>query len=384
MDSMSSNKQKEHDLQKDRLYVRGFGADQEFQEIRDFCLEYGKEHILYMKRCKQWAVFVTYKNDETAEKAMHNFKLNHVAVNYARWNPIHLARMHSNGIKVNAMPETKPEKKDHARFKAGCLIRIIKTTDSDKIFVLMKNDSEHHKQFMDDVNEMASEMKPLNGMPKEEEVVVTSYKGKFFRAMVLAEVPDKPEIVEIHMPDIAKKIRTHYTELKNMPQSFKSTQGFGPKVQFVHTFHLAHVAALEKNSYATKILQFFVDTEWNMSSAAGSYLKPYAEIVLTNPNNIVKNLNTFIKMLSGDTLAMDSLVKKENTWVGPNKTLVVIDDSNLKDNDNLITFVERNSLELFVRNQDLVQRFGHVVDAMPAYSPKPDEVCIGKVFISFI
>lgn len=369
--------------QKNRLYVQGFGADQDFQEIRKFCVEHGKENIIYMTlfgtALKGQAAFLTYIDEFVAEKAMNNFKLNHVQVNYARLKTNHVARMQSNGIKINASPEPNSENKHRTRFEPGSLVRIIKTTDSDKIFVLMKCDTELYKQFLDDVNEKASEMQPLNEMPTCEELVVASYQDKRYRGVVVANVEGESEFVDIFLPDIAKMIRIRYYELKKMPRDFRSSANFGPKVRFVHTFHLARLTIWQKDSYVTKCLQHFNGTEWEITPSEGSNLKPYAKVELKNPNYIITSLNSMLKKLSEDSFTVDSLVEKK-ALAGPNKTLVVIDDSNLKnDNDNMITFVERRDLESFVSTQDLVQRCGNVVESLPAYSPKQSELCIVKI-----
>lgn len=382
---------KDYLLQKNRLYVRGFGADQDFQQIRKFCIEHGKENVIYMTLFNNrgdiggnsQAAFLTYTDEIVAEKAMNNFKLNHVMVNYARLNPKHVARMHSNGIKVNASPEPSPEKRHRTRFQPGASVRIIMTTDSDKIFVLMKSDTELYKQFLDDVSEKATEMQPLNQMPRCEELIVAFYKDNYYRGIVLANVEGEPEFVDIFLPDIAKMIRIRYTELKKMPRDFRSASAsFGPNVRFVHTFYLARLEndKLQKGSYVTNVLSHFNGTEWQITPSDGSELKPYAKVELKNPNYVITSLNSMIKKLSEESFTIDSLAEKKAP-VGPNKTLVVIDDSNLKnDKDNMITFVERQDLETFVSTQDLIQRFGNVVASLPAYSPEQKNgLCMVKI-----
>lgn len=374
-----SNNGKEYLLQKNRLYVQGFGDDQDFQEIRKFCIEYGKEMIIYMTLFKNQAAFLTYKDDIVAEKAMNNFKLNHIKVNYARLNSQHLALMQSNGIKVIASSKPNREKKHYNRFEPGSWIRIIKIADLTRIFVLMKSDTELYKQFLDDINEKASKMQPLNEMPKCQELVVTSYKGKCYRGMVCGSVEGEPESVYIYLMDIVKKIQVHYTELKKIPNDFRSSASFGPKVRFVHQFHLARLTTCQKDSYAAKCFQHFNGTEWVMTPSDGLELKPYGQVELKNPNYIITSLNAMLKKLSEESFTVDSLIEKKAS-VGSNKTLVVIDDSNLRnDNDNMITFVERQDLEMFVSTQDLIQRCGNVVNSLPEYSPKPFDLCIVKI-----
>lgn len=370
---------KEYLLQKNRLYVQGFGADQDFQEIRKFCIAHGKENVIYMTLYRGQNAFLTYKDEIVAEKALNNFKLNHVRVNYARLNPSHVARMQSNGITVHASPEPNPEMKHRTRFEPGSLVRIIKISESTKIYALMKCDAELYKQFLDDVNDMAGKMQPLNEMPRCEDLVVASYKDRYYRGMVFAHVQGEPETVDIFLQDIGKKIRIRYTDLKRMPRDFRSSAKFGPLVRFIHTFHLARLTTWQKDSYITKCSQHFHGTEWEITPSDGAELKPYAKVELKNPNYIITSLNSILKKLAEESFTVDSLVEKKAS-VGPNKTLVVIDDSNLKnDNDNMITFVERQDLESFVSTQDLVQRYGNVVDLLPAYSPKSIDLCIVKI-----
>lgn len=386
-----SSNAKEYLLQKNRLYVKGFGADQDFQEIRKFCIEHGKENVIYMtlfnNRCGDngQAAFLTYRDDIVAEKAMNNFKLNHIMVNYARLNPNHVARMHSNGIKVSASPEPSPEKRHRTRFQPGASVRVIQTTDSDKIFVLMKSDTELYKQFLDDVSDKATEMQPLNQMPRCEDFVVALYKDICYRGIVVRDVEGEPEFVDIFLPDIAKMTRHRYTELKKMPRDFRSSAGFGPNVRFVHTFYLNLNLStdarfrVQKGSYVSKCLDYLNGTEWAITPSDGSELKPYAKVELKNPNYVFTSLNSMIKKLSEESFGSESLNEKKAS-VGPNKTLVVIDDSNLKnDNDNMITFVERQDLETYISTQDLLQRCGNVVANLPPYSPEQNNLCIVKI-----
>lgn len=366
-------------LQKNRLFVQGFGADQDFQEIRRFCIEHGRENVVYMSLYKGQSAFLTYRDEIVAEKALNNFKLNHVNVNYARLNPNHVARMQSNGIKVNASPEPNPVKRHYTRFETGALVRIVNISDSAKIYALMKSDAELYNRFLDDVNEKASKMEPLNEMPKCEQLVVASYNDKCYRGAVYAVVQGEPGFVDVFLPDIAKKIRIRYTELKKMPSDFRSSAGFSPNIRFVHTFHLARLTTWQNNSYVMKCAQHFNGTEWEIIPSDGLELKPNAQIELKNPNYMITSLNSMLKKLSEESFTMHSLAEKKAS-VGSNKTLVVIDDSNLKnDNDNMITFVERQDLESFVSTQDLVQRCGNVVESLPPYSPEPMHLCIVKI-----
>lgn len=367
-------------LQMNRIFVTGFGPKQSSKEIREYCEESGKEPIIYMSRLNDQSVFLTYINDEMAARARTNLKLNFVKCDYARIRKNSAAAMIRSGLRppsaassavpssMDLGPRTEPL---DIKFRNGDSIRIIAVDNLFKFHAIPSRNYNAYKKHLKTISEYAAEMETLDGKPlKKGNMVAAPYNKEYYRALIMEDVCESDQFAKIFFVDIAKKAQIPPPKLKKVPNAFKATK-------LISLFYLKGIDKTEKCEYALRCFQTFVDTEWTMESDGESDIEPRSDVMLSNSKQIVATLNVFIQKLMQYSYEESLTIKPPPT--GPNRTIQAIDTSNLEFNENFISFIDTENLNEFNEIRDVIHRLGKRIEQFPAYSPRPNEICIVRI-----
>lgn len=364
----------DQNLQKFKLFVSGFGVDQDFQEIRSFCERNGGEHIVYMTRVqKTGCVFVTYNDDESAANALKNLRDNGIRSNYAKHRRGFVGlkfkgSKYDSGRSTMSSVTTRP-KSTQFIFENGEAIRIIQIENNFTFYAVSMKLNASYERIRADVNRLGATAEPLGDwIPKSADLILAPYEDKYYRALVVENVKEAEALV-VYLVDIAKKLEINSVKLKKLPAEYS-------KDKFLVPFYLKGDEVFKENAYALECFKSMVNDNWELYGDDSEIVgRTHVELKNGSGHNLNNVLKQMVFSYSSDSLNAE-LPKN-----GSNKQLMVVDASILKDNgENCITFVADEQLEKFKKDRDSIQSCGKRMINFPAYFPgKSDEICFVRI-----
>lgn len=397
-------------IQKDRLWMKGFAKNLSDDEIYEYCERISKMKILHMSRPPtQTYVFLTYRSDEDARQALLNIRAERLQVNYARKKKttsgtsstvesssqqnsssnsnvqlsssgstannrrVHFSNQAANpsssqpanndtGVMTNGNTAV-PEK---SIYQNGEEVIITHVINASLFYARPVSQNQRYKELLKTISQIGKTAESLQDIP-DKCMVLAPYKNQFYRGLTSNQsVEPDTNLVVVRLVDIGLTIKVPSCQLKSTPIQFTT-------VRITYPFQLDGVEDDGENSYAANCLKSY--TEKTLKMEFDGQVQPRSKVRLIDPSTKL-SINEIIKDLKLSFNA-NKLIRNPAP-ISSNELLVIIDESKLRDGFNLLTFVDMKNSKQMNQQRERIQTFGKLVEHYPPHTPNLDELCITK------
>lgn len=404
-----------HPIQKNKLWVTGMSPDRSDAEIRSYCEEFGP--LIHMTRTKNKTdVFLTYLNDEEAAEALIKIQNNRIRANYAynkqrsrsdSLNSSHSSmnnqngnspsssnnqsnqrRVHfsngnsserSNGVNVKTSPVPVQNECDQntagvapkTMFKNGDEIVMTHVTNDFQFYAHLKSQDDDYHDLIATVSKLAEDADELTKLPCRGSFVFAQHNGEFWRALVRSDIKAESDPVSVELIDVGLTLHVPFNKLREIFEEFTSIE-----IKLTHSFLLHDVDGNGAQClYAAKYFKSMIGSTLRLQSNK-QIVEPNSKVTLIDPRT-KRNINLSIKQCMAK-FTIQALIRRPIPC-GKNQSLILVDDSKLKDGFNSITFIHKKDITEYRNQIAQIQMVGKIFDDMyPPFTPSVDEVCLVK------
>lgn len=408
------------EIQKNKLWLKGFFPERTDDDIRRFCENFGK--CLHMTR--PWNrdyIFLTFASEEEALAAQANFVRLKYDCRYARLP----RKSYDSGSATNSSPTisdssaspatTEPEpstssrtpspNKDKRRvrfstdvettaqppppqaasgqrangkakvngvaaqppqktvFQNGekIIITYVQSASSFYAHSLSKNEERH--ELIRKIYKVAERTDFVKEPPKF--MALAPYGKGYYRAIVKGRPNDVHDTVVVTLVDIGVSLQVPCDKLKPIPDEYT-------KIKISNRFILNGVDDDTNESYGAKCLGSYIGKELIME-CDDVLIGRLSSVRLIYPDPKL-NINERIKEMQR-TFNEEELIRVPAP-LGVNQKLITVEESKLASGCNLITLIEASNLSESRAQIKRIQDVGNELKDFPAYTPKEGELCL--------
>lgn len=409
-----------HPIEKNKLWVTGMSPDRSDAEIRSYCEEFGP--LIHMTRTKNKTdVFLTYLNDKEAAEALIKIQNNRIRANYA-YNkqrsrsdslnssysstnnqngnspsssnqPSNNRRVHfsngnssertisnvpvSNGVNATTSPvpvQSECEQNSvgvamKTMFKNGDEIVMTHVTNDFKFYAHLKSQDDDYHDLIATVSKLAKDADELTKFPCRGSFVFAQHNGEFWRALVQSDIKAESDPVSVELIDIGLTLHVPFHKLREIFEEFTSIE-----IKLTHSFLLHDVDSNgAQYLYAAKYFRSMIGSTLRLQSNK-RIVEPNSKVTLIDPRT-KRNINLTIKQCMAK-FTIQALIRRPIPC-GKNQSLILVDDSKLKDGFNSITFIHQKDKSEYRNQIAQIQMVGKIFgDMYPPFTPSVDEVCL--------
>lgn len=415
------------EFEKDKLWVTGFVRSIADEELEKFCNKYGNAIYMYRPINKE-SVFLTYRNEEDAAKALDNFRRNRVHSNYAhkivaskkmgsRFNSPnkiskngaagstnseslnsstvesrennrrvlhfsdeqpsnqHASNHQSNrtlGNKIKQDENSQPSNSNSVTFapfnvvfRNGDDVIITHVKNASTVYLRPVSRDREYVELVKTISKLAKSSKPLSEIPQRV-MVLAPYKGNYYRALIndTRKIPHGSDL-EVLLVDIGITTNVAVHLLRTIPEEYT-------KIKITYSFIMRGLEEHDNNSHVTDCLMSYVGAKLQLE-CDGSAAQPRSHVKLIDPRTM-QNINEFIKQATL-TFNINDLTR-QSASIGRNQALMVVDESKLKNGWNLLTFIDKKDSSEFYKQRNRIQTVGNNLQQFPPYLPMVEQLCL--------
>lgn len=387
------------DIDKCALFVNGFTSEQTDDEIKEIGMAFGHFNKMRRPERKTFAFF-TYKTELEAAKAKHLFEKSQIKCGYAilrnddprrrsnKNNPKTSVGVNLNGNdqssdskssdnqngnineQSNGIKSNNNDNGNQKLFKNGQKIVITHVVNQFCFYAVSAEPIEHYKEyceFMKMISSLGEHTAKFDSLPRKQSFALVPFKGKYYRALITENAKPQDEYVPVFFCDIGWKTDIAIEQLNRISSIYNG-------VRWVFQFFLKNVNRGAYNPGAINHLESFINKEVEIQNVGRNGNEIQVELIdPKSKNSINVAMKQFCTKFSVDDLKM------REVDVGCNKDVLVVDNSLLKQGDNLIAFVDgKHSLE-FKMQRELIQAYGKEIDEEQKFAPESDDLCLVKI-----
>lgn len=389
------------DVDKCVLFVNGFTSEQTDDEIKEFGMTFGRFNIMRRPEKKRYAFF-TYKTESEAAKAKDLFEKNNFRCGYGNIRNNDSKRRPNNnnsktsvGVNLNGNDQSSDSKSSDNRngnineqsngiqsnnmdngnrnqklFKDGQKIIITHVVNQYCFYAVSAEpieDYHEYCEFMKMISSLGERTMKFDRVPKKHSFALVPLKGKYYRALITENAKPQDEYVPVFFCDIGWKTDIAIEQLNRISDIYNG-------VRWVFQFFLKDVNRGAHNPDAINHLETFINKEVEIQNVGKNGNETQVELIDPKSNN---SINVAMKQFC-TKFSVDDLKMRE-VDVGCNKDILVVDNTLLKQGDNLIAFVDgKHSLE-FKKQRELIQAYGKEIDEDQKFAPESDDLCLVKI-----
>lgn len=410
------------EFEKDKLWVTGFARNISDAELESFCNKYGSAIHMHRPMDKS-TVFLTYLNEEVAAKALENFRSHRIHSNYARKIGAHrntsnnnsengaagssnsqsshvsaekrsdngsrrvlqlvdeqLSNQHTSNRQSNSTSENEVQKNDNnsisarvgpfnANFRNGDEVIITHVKTASMVYVRPVSRDHEFLELVKTVSKLAKTSKPLAQLPHRGMLVLAPYKGIYYRGLITndtSKITDRSEVMVL-LVDSGRTTNVSVSLLRTIPEEYT-------KIAITRSFQLRGLEGHENNSYVMDCLMSYVGTILQLGCDEITN-SPRTKVSLFDPRT-KQSINELIRQ-AGLTFSVNKLTRK-SAPIGRKQTLMVVDESKLRNGWNLLTFIDEKDSYQFNKQRHRIQAIGNELEKFPPYLPNKEELCLVK------
>lgn len=374
-----------------RLYVDGFKPDQPYSRIFELCESYGKFSQMIRPRGRSF-VFLHYETEEEAAEAKLKFERRQVKCDYcyafnctssasSRQNDQHRLREIGPAVRQSGQENASNVRGLSANnthgggaildslFKVG-ENAIITSVDGLNVYALPADPmfAEQYDFFMKMVAKYGQTADQMACPIKNQTWALALHKGQYTRVIVTKSALAADEYVSVYYYDIGLHKDVAIEQLRVLQASYNEKC-------WLRRFHLDGIRNTTALHAATAFLETFVNRNVQIASIRRNL--QYSHFIELIDPVTGKSINQVVNQLNFKFKAAQ-LSSKEPT-LGLYRSLYIVDCSLLKQGDNLIAIIDNIDCSAFESQQEQIQEFGNMVDALPEYTAEVDDVAMVRI-----
>lgn len=349
--------------------MNGFTQTQALDEIRELCQSYGK-FVQLIRPAGKTFIFLIYETDSQAAEAKTKFETAGVQCNYGH--------LRENGRTPTSAPDQSNQQKQIMPTKANDAVKVALQAGENIIITHVTGYHVHavqakkHAEYIGFMKMMATIGKEADNLKlpiERHSWALALHQGQYTRVIVTSSVRATDAFAPVYFVDIGVDKDVAIEQLKLLDTSYSERR-------WLHRLRLNDVSERETiTDAAARYLDSFIGKEIQLRSVhnGGSCalkVELYDPFSSFHINKIFNWLNCEFKV-NHLTLKLPIL--------GQARLLCMVDDSLLKNGNNMVAFIEDTDRSAFQMQISHIQEHGKSVVLFSEYAAKADDLCIARI-----